>query len=598
MKRFVVSWGVVCALALGGLACGEVPEPVDTGGRPEAPARSEAAMLPVFVPHPEPIRYAYRPVLYVNNFTQTAPLPSESTLRAPGGVVDQIRSRIYDHMAHLNRESNGLLQPSFDGNVTINYSRNLDSTKFGRKGPGNQDLYVLGGEVDSMFAGEFNSTLPAMAFLLWNGGPGMGTNLPQITYNNAFIVMSAGQTYPSTSYENFYDMTHETLHMFDFRLEKGTLNYQASKTAIVHADNIINGNCIAPSGTAPTGAYTSSGALDWAGDVLGRNILSYNESCTTTVPTRYINWCEFSGGGAAFGTFNSDLCSEGALLNPLVDHSWVRNASMIDANWLYTEWDPAQGANTYVFKVEALNSSNAVVATVQKTETGGTDRGAYRYRYFHRNDICPVIKAAGAPGGTYRLRFRVSPSMPNSAHNALYAHKKDVSGTITCGYVVDTATTSTLGGHGGSGGSASTMSCPAGTVAVGLVGRSGPYVDALGLLCATLNLDGSLGAAFSSGYYGGSGGTSFVDQCPSGQMLVGLAGSSWSWTDRIAGDCANVKTWISSGGINTYLGSHGGSGGAAYTEICPQGYGITSLYLRAVAYVDYIQGRCTRTLFQ
>src|SRR5262249_39939970 len=64
-----------------------------------------------------------------------------------------------------------------------------------------------------------------------------------------------------------------------------------------------------------------------------------------------------------------------------------------------------------------------------------------------------------------------------------------------------------LGAHGGGGGGRFDTACEAGDVAVGLVGRSGSLVDKTGLICATVNSDGSLsGSTYTTTQYGGSGG--------------------------------------------------------------------------------------------
>jgi hypothetical protein len=56
-----------------------------------------------------------------------------------------------------------------------------------------------------------------------------------------------------------------------------------------------------------------------------------------------------------------------------------------------------------------------------------------------------------------------------------------------------------MGYRGGTGGGPYSISCGSGAVAVGITGRSGAYVDQLGLACATLQNDGSLGPMWTTG---------------------------------------------------------------------------------------------------
>jgi LCCL domain len=115
-----------------------------------------------------------------------------------------------------------------------------------------------------------------------------------------------------------------------------------------------------------------------------------------------------------------------------------------------------------------------------------------------------------------------------------------------------------LAERGGGGGDAHELECNGGDVAVGIHGRSGVYVDRLGLQCATRNSDGSPGATYNRGPYGGSGGGSFSQTCPSGQVVVGLYGRSGQYIDRVGLDCATVSSWSSGGTVSSTTSSAGG----------------------------------------
>jgi hypothetical protein len=75
--------------------------------------------------------------------------------------------------------------------------------------------------------------------------------------------------------------------------------------------------------------------------------------------------------------------------------------------------------------------------------------------------------------------------------------------------------------YGGSGGTAFRRDCPSHYVATGLRGRAEKWFDAVGLLCAPILADGSVGPTTTSGTLtGGGGGTVFSSQCAAGQVMV------------------------------------------------------------------------------
>jgi hypothetical protein len=88
-----------------------------------------------------------------------------------------------------------------------------------------------------------------------------------------------------------------------------------------------------------------------------------------------------------------------------------------------------------------------------------------------------------------------------------------------------------------------TQTCPAGQVVVGFVGRSGDAVDQAAFECTSLAVD--LGAqSFSMGPHvlltaaGGDGGLPFLSECPAGQLARGLVGRSGAWIDELGLACA------------------------------------------------------------
>jgi hypothetical protein len=89
-----------------------------------------------------------------------------------------------------------------------------------------------------------------------------------------------------------------------------------------------------------------------------------------------------------------------------------------------------------------------------------------------------------------------------------------------------------------------TQTCPAGQVVVGFVGRSGSALDQAALECTSLAVDLDAGS-FSMGPLvvltaaGGDGGLPFESPCPAGQLAHGLVGRSGSWIDELGLACAS-----------------------------------------------------------
>jgi hypothetical protein len=149
-----------------------------------------------------------------------------------------------------------------------------------------------------------------------------------------------------------------------------------------------------------------------------------------------------------------------------------------------------------------------------------------------------------------------------------------------------------LGYRGGGGGGPAAAGCGGGDVAVGIFGRSGAYIDQLGLLCARLNQDGGLGPAYTTWAMGGGGGAPFHAICPSGQALVGLDGRSGRFVDQLGIRCAPAGAWGSNGIVWSARYAGGGNGGNFFSDTCPQGYVITRIDGRSGQFVDGEQATC------
>ncbi|WP_437947021.1 hypothetical protein WME98_40305 [Sorangium sp. So ce296] len=100
------------------------------------------------------------------------------------------------------------------------------------------------------------------------------------------------------------------------------------------------------------------------------------------------------------------------------------------------------------------------------------------------------------------------------------------------------------GGTGGAGDISYDINCGGGNVAVGVHGRSGGSLDSIGLMCAPLASDGTLGTAFQTLTAGGDGGSPGSVICPASQVMVGMN----IWVDdnrvyRVELLCQTIEAW-------------------------------------------------------
>ncbi|MBN1772671.1 MAG: glycosyltransferase family 39 protein [Deltaproteobacteria bacterium] len=81
------------------------------------------------------------------------------------------------------------------------------------------------------------------------------------------------------------------------------------------------------------------------------------------------------------------------------------------------------------------------------------------------------------------------------------------------------------------------LACPPGTAVVGLFGRAGRVVDAVGVLCGDLESDAVVRAA-GGATVGGTGGAAVEWRCPAGTAARGLGGGAGERLDRLEVVCA------------------------------------------------------------
>ena len=147
------------------------------------------------------------------------------------------------------------------------------------------------------------------------------------------------------------------------------------------------------------------------------------------------------------------------------------------------------------------------------------------------------------------------------------------------------------GGSGGGGGVSITayeLSCGAGKfAAVGVYGRSGAWIDKLGLLCAPFQADGTLGATFQSSAVGGEGGSVNQGICPKNQVMVGVS----IWHDQllvyqIELHCQSITEWKKPDSTAAKVQGMGSAAATEYTGECPHGAMITGVKGTSGEYVN------------
>jgi hypothetical protein len=129
---------------------------------------------------------------------------------------------------------------------------------------------------------------------------------------------------------------------------------------------------------------------------------------------------------------------------------------------------------------------------------------------------------------------------------------------------------------------------------VGLHGTVNTYITSLGLACRALNADGTLGASVSTPAPGNGWGSTFSLQCPAGMAVVGFPGRSGWYLDSLGLHCAAPNAWMTSAQVQASVAQVGSSSGNAFSDVCPQERVVTRLNVSHGDNVDQEQATCTR----
>ena len=155
---------------------------------------------------------------------------------------------------------------------------------------------------------------------------------------------------------------------------------------------------------------------------------------------------------------------------------------------------------------------------------------------------------------------------------------------------------------GGSGGTAYRLNCPSNRVLVGIRGRAGSLIDGIRGVCVKVSYNGNWsGGTTNTTYKGGSGGTAFSRICPSGYAVSGISGRKGSLVDRIRLYCRKLVNASDAGlkhagrltGSRTGLSSIGRGGGSAFGRYdCVDNMPGRGLRVRTGRYLNRIQVYC------
>ena len=161
-----------------------------------------------------------------------------------------------------------------------------------------------------------------------------------------------------------------------------------------------------------------------------------------------------------------------------------------------------------------------------------------------------TISSSGGTGGVWNEAASASYTSPVGVANGSYFQGVAAPGLVLSGINVNGGTyvdgisglwssgfssTNTASGpiQGATNESFTQLSCPAGYRMTGIYGRSGSYIDAIGIICKTQDQS----QTYNSAVFGGAGGSSFSLSCPAGMFATDLDGTSGGYLDELFLGC-------------------------------------------------------------
>jgi hypothetical protein len=138
---------------------------------------------------------------------------------------------------------------------------------------------------------------------------------------------------------------------------------------------------------------------------------------------------------------------------------------------------------------------------------------------------------------------------------------------------------------------ANQIRCPAGQVVSGIYGRAGDYIDRVGTICSVVLPGGNLASPQSTYSVGGNGGGGFDEiDCPTksgvASHAIGIFGRAGGYVDAMGLVCAYPD------GTVARTGTAGGSGGGGYELRCLDNGWMNVLSTFSGSWIDAAGVRC------
>lgn len=146
---------------------------------------------------------------------------------------------------------------------------------------------------------------------------------------------------------------------------------------------------------------------------------------------------------------------------------------------------------------------------------------------------------------------------------------------------------------GGNGGEVFNMDCPNGQFLVGITGTTGWYVDEIRIFCGEYDATGMLVVdSFNpqgNDIAGEPGNEPYNQMCTTAsQVVTGFSGLAGAYVDAIATTCTETD-----GSASNLRGPDGGAGGSPYSQICPQGQVARGIRGRSGWWIDQVEINCS-----
>ena len=138
--------------------------------------------------------------------------------------------------------------------------------------------------------------------------------------------------------------------------------------------------------------------------------------------------------------------------------------------------------------------------------------------------------------------------------------------------------------------------CPSGQVLVGVAAKQGLYIDSVAPLCSAVTSTGQWSGAVSQRTsIGGTGGSILVAQCNEDDAVIGMSGKIGRWITALTLRCRKLASASTVSGSSTiYSRSAGGAttGTIAAVQTCPSNRPVVSLSGRYGWYVNQLTMTC------